>query len=86
MKHVFKYGTAPDVASDTTDRRSRRVSERGLFARIATSSFVVGVGLALVFAVLLLAVVSLRHRTTEARHSQPGRGSTRRPPLLMRTA
>jgi signal transduction histidine kinase len=70
MRQVFAHGTAPDLASDTTEERSRRLSGRGLFARIATSSFVVGVGLALVFAVLLLAVVSLRHRTTEARHSQ----------------
>jgi two-component system sensor histidine kinase/response regulator len=69
MRQVFAHGTTPDVASGT-DKRSGFLSERGLFARIATSAFIVAVGLALVFAVLLLAVVSLRQRTTEARHSQ----------------
>ena len=69
MKQVFAHGTSPDGAPGT-HKRSGFLSERGLFARIATSAFVVGVGLALVFAVLLLAVISLRHRTTEARHSQ----------------
>jgi len=42
----------------------------GLVARIAVSAFVVGVGLALVFAVLFLAITGLRHRSLEARHSQ----------------
>jgi signal transduction histidine kinase len=42
----------------------------GLAVRITVSAFVVGVGLALVFAVLFLAITGLRHRSLEARHSQ----------------
>jgi signal transduction histidine kinase len=42
----------------------------GLAVRIAVSAFVVGVGLALVFAVLFLAITGLRNRSNEARHSQ----------------
>ncbi|CAN5237748.1 hypothetical protein BH18ACT12_BH18ACT12_06140 [soil metagenome] len=42
----------------------------GLVARIALSAFAVAIGLAIVFAVLFLAIVSLRQRTTDARHSQ----------------
>jgi signal transduction histidine kinase len=42
----------------------------GLVARIAVSAVAVGVGLALVFAVLFLAITGLRHRSLEARHSQ----------------
>jgi signal transduction histidine kinase len=42
----------------------------GLVARIAVSALSVGVGLALVFLVLFLAITGLRHRSLEARHSQ----------------
>ena len=42
----------------------------GLAVRIAVSAFAVGVGLALVFAVLILAITGLRNRSNEARHSQ----------------
>ena len=42
----------------------------GLAVRIAVSAFVVGVGLALVFAILFLAITGLRHRSNEAQHSQ----------------
>jgi signal transduction histidine kinase len=42
----------------------------GLAVRIAVSAFLVGVGLALVFAVLFLAITGLRQRSLEARHSQ----------------
>jgi signal transduction histidine kinase len=42
----------------------------GLAVRIAVSAFVVGVGLAIVFAVLFLAITGLRHRSLEATHSQ----------------
>ena len=41
-----------------------------LAVRIAVSAFVVGVGLALVFGVMFLAITGLRHRSLEARHSQ----------------
>ena len=39
-------------------------------ARIAVSAVAVAIGLAIVFAVLFLAIVSLRQRSLEARHSQ----------------
>jgi signal transduction histidine kinase len=42
----------------------------GLAVRIAVSASVVGLGLALVFAILFLAITGLRHRSLEARHSQ----------------
>jgi signal transduction histidine kinase len=42
----------------------------GLVARIAVSAVAVAVGLAIVFAVLFLAIVGLRHRSDQARHSQ----------------
>jgi signal transduction histidine kinase len=42
----------------------------GLVTRIAVSALIVGVGLALVFLVLFLAITGLRHRSLEARHSQ----------------
>jgi signal transduction histidine kinase len=42
----------------------------GLTVRIAVSAFVVGVGLALVFAILFLAITGLRQRSLDARHSQ----------------
>jgi signal transduction histidine kinase len=47
-----------------------RWARSGLVARIAVSAVAVGVGLALVFAVLFLAITGLRHRSLEARHSQ----------------
>ncbi|MFL6010377.1 MAG: ATP-binding protein [Gaiellaceae bacterium] len=42
----------------------------GLVTRIAVSALGVGVGLALVFVVLFLAITGLRQRSLEARHSQ----------------
>jgi len=42
----------------------------GLVARIAVSAIAVAAGLAIVFAVLFLAIVSLRQRSQDARHSQ----------------
>jgi signal transduction histidine kinase len=47
-----------------------RWTRSGLVARIAVSALAVGVGLALVFLVLFLAITGLRHRSLEARHSQ----------------
>ena len=42
----------------------------GLVVRIAVSAFVVGMGLAVVFAVMFLAITGLRQRSLDARHSQ----------------
>src|SRR4029453_12253099 len=53
-----------------SEAEARDPANRGLLARIVLSAVAVGVGLAVVFAVLFLAIVSLRHRSDEARHSQ----------------
>lgn len=47
-----------------------RWARSGLVGRIAVSALAVGVGLALVFLILFLAIVGLRQRSLEARHSQ----------------
>ena len=57
-------------ASGPNDQRGSWWARSGLVARIAVSAFVVGIGLALVFAVMFLAITGLRHRSLEARHSQ----------------
>jgi signal transduction histidine kinase len=57
-------------ASGPNDQRGSWWARSGLVARIAVSAFVVGVGLALVFAVMFLAITGLRNRSLEARHSQ----------------
>ena len=56
--------------SGPNDQSGTWWARSGLVARIAVSAFVVGIGLALVFAVLFLAITGLRHRSLEARHSQ----------------
>jgi len=66
---------APDAeaaaGSDGSNGQSRRWwRESGLVGRIAFSAIVVAIGLAIVFAVLFLAIVSLHHRSQDARHSQ----------------
>ena len=52
------------------EAEARDPANRGLLARIVFSAVAVGVGLAVVFAVLFLAIVSLRQRSVEARHSE----------------
>ncbi|MFL5950310.1 MAG: ATP-binding protein [Gaiellaceae bacterium] len=59
----------PTAAGGTEQRQSWWARE-GLAVRIAVSATLVGLGLALVFAVLFLAITGLRHRSLEARHSQ----------------
>ena len=61
---------APLEASGPNEQRGNWWTRSGLVARIAVSAFAVGVGLALVFAVLFLAITGLRQRSLEARHSQ----------------
>jgi signal transduction histidine kinase len=68
-------GRAPvaplDAGSSGSDGQIGRWWARtGLVARIAVSAVAVAVGLAIVFAVLFLAIVGLRHRSDQARHSQ----------------
>jgi signal transduction histidine kinase len=48
----------------------KRWARSGLVGRIALSAVAVAIGLAIVFAVLFLAIVSLRERSVDARHSQ----------------
>jgi signal transduction histidine kinase len=59
---------AGSYESNHQARRSWRAS--GLVARIAFSALAVAIGLAIVFAVLFLAIVSLHQRSLEARNSQ----------------
>jgi signal transduction histidine kinase len=59
----------PSAMSGEEEGRSRW-TRSGLAGRIAASAILVGVGLALVFAVLFLAITGLRQRSLEARHSQ----------------
>jgi signal transduction histidine kinase len=54
----------------TNEERGGWWARSGLVTRIALSAVTVGLGLALVFAVLFLAITGLRHRSLEARHSQ----------------
>src|SRR6478609_3898723 len=63
-------GAMPDGRSSATGGAGKLRPDGGLLARIAISATIVGAGLAIVFAVLFLAVVSLRHRSVEARNSQ----------------
>ena len=60
---------SPSATGGNEQRRSWW-ARSGLTVRIAVSATLVGVGLALVFAVLFLAITGLRHRSLEARHSQ----------------
>jgi signal transduction histidine kinase len=59
----------PSATSGIEKRRSWW-TRSGLAVRIAVSATLVGIGLALVFAVLFLAITGLRHRSLEARRSQ----------------
>jgi signal transduction histidine kinase len=59
----------PSATGGTEESRSWW-GRSGLTVRIAVSAALVGLGLALVFAVLFLAITGLRHRSLEARHSQ----------------
>ncbi len=52
------------------DRSGGWWARSGLVARIAVSAIAVAIGLAIVFAVLFLAIVSLRQRSDDARQSQ----------------
>jgi len=57
-------------ATGGTEKRRSWWGRSGLTVRIAVSAALVGLGLALVFAFLFLAITGLRHRSLEARHSQ----------------
>jgi signal transduction histidine kinase len=71
MSQVDAQGTARGAGSEAVaERASSDAARRGLLARIAFSAIAVAVGLAMVFAVLFLAIISLRERSVEARHSE----------------
>jgi signal transduction histidine kinase len=60
-----------DAASSASEARPRLLrGGSGLLARIALSAIVVGTGLAIVFGVLFLAIITLRDRSVEAAHTQ----------------
>ena len=61
----------PDASSGESNGQPRRWwRASGLVARIALSAIAVAVGLAIVFAVLFLAILSLHQRSLDARRSQ----------------
>jgi signal transduction histidine kinase len=57
-------------AGGSNGRSRRSWADSGLVARIAFSAIAVAIGLAIVFAVLFLAIVSLHQRSLDARRSQ----------------
>ena len=60
-----------DAASSASERKPRLLrGGSGLVARIALSAVVVATGLAIVFGVLFLAIMTLRDRSVEAAHTQ----------------
>jgi two-component system, sensor histidine kinase and response regulator len=59
-----------DAATGGDGQSSTRPASSGLVARISLSAFTVGIGLAVLFAVLFLAIIGLRDRSLEARNSQ----------------
>ena len=61
--------TLPSATGGNEPKRSWW-TRSGLAVRIAVSAMVVGLGLALVFAVLFLAITGLRQRSLQANHSQ----------------
>lgn len=63
-------GAPLDSASGSNGQAGNWWARSGLVTRIALSAFAVGVGLAVVFLVLFLAITGLRQRSLDARHSQ----------------
>src|SRR5438093_2322889 len=60
-----------DAASSATEGKPRFLrGGSGLLARIALSAIVVAAGLAIVFGVLFLAILTLRDRSVQAAHTQ----------------
>jgi signal transduction histidine kinase len=59
-----------DALTGGDAQSSTRPTSSGLVARISLSAFTVGIGLAVLFAVLFLAIIGLRDRSLEARNSQ----------------
>ena len=70
MSHVGPDADAAPGAGGSNGRSRRSWADSGLVARIAFSAIAVAIGLAIVFAVLFLAIVSLHQRSLDARRSQ----------------
>ncbi len=70
MSHAGPDAEAAAGAGGSTGRWRRSWADAGLVARIAFSAIAVAIGLAIVFAVLSLAIVSLHQRSLDARRSQ----------------
>ena len=63
-------GAPLDAGSSGQNDQGNWWTRSGLVARIAFAAIAVGIGLAIVFGVLFLAIAGLRHRSLESRHSQ----------------
>ena len=70
MSHAGPDAEAAAASGGSNGRPRRWWADSGLVARIAFSAIVVAIGLAIVFAVLFLAIVSLHQRSLDARRSQ----------------
>jgi signal transduction histidine kinase len=70
MSHAGPDAEAAAGAGGSNGRSRRSWADSGLVARIAFSAIAVAIGLAIVFAVLFLAIVSLHQRSLDARRSQ----------------
>jgi signal transduction histidine kinase len=70
MSHAGPDAEAAAGAGGSNGRSRRSWADSGLVARIAFSAVAVAIGLAIVFAVLFLAILSLHQRSLDARRSQ----------------
>ena len=70
MSHAGPDAQAAAGVGGSNGRPRRSWADSGLVARIAFSAIAVAIGLAIVFGVLFLAIVSLHDRSLEARRSQ----------------
>ena len=70
MSHAGPDAEAAAGTGGSSGRSRRSWAGSGLVARIAFSAIAVAIGLAIVFGVLFLAIVSLHDRSLEARRSQ----------------
>jgi signal transduction histidine kinase len=70
MSHAYPDVEAAAGSEESNHQATRSWRASGLVARIAFSAIAVALGLAIVFAFLLLAIVSLHQRSLEARRSQ----------------
>ena len=70
MSHAGPDAQAATGVGGSSGRKKRSWADSGLVARIAFSAIAVAIGLAIVFGVLFLAIVSLHDRSLEARRSQ----------------